>query len=207
MQEGPLELAPTQLLHSPTRARTRQPAKDTAMPSSERKKIRLPESEYRGQKSYFVTTCCEDRRKVFAEAGRAEWIIERSLNHAKVHQFAIHAYCVMPDHFHFLAEGRSDSSDLIRFVSQFKQQTAHEFGSVRGRLWQRYFYDHILRGRDGLDAVAWYIWMNPVRKGLCKEPEDYPFSGSMTVEWKRKKRPEGSWTPPWNDRQGEKRAG
>ena len=170
-----------------------------AMPSPERKKIRLPGSEYWGQKSYFVTICCESRRKVFAEAGWAERIIQRLLNNAKAHQFAIHAYCAMPDHFHFLAEGRSESSDLIRFVTQFKQQTAHEFGTTHERLWQRYFYDHILRGRNGLDAVAWYIWMNPVRKGLCKEPEDYPLSGSMTVEWKRKKRPADPWKPPWKE--------
>jgi REP element-mobilizing transposase RayT len=35
--------------------------------------------------------------------------------------FAVHAYCVMPDHFHALVEGLAPDSDLLLFVRNFKQ--------------------------------------------------------------------------------------
>jgi putative transposase len=95
--------------------------------------------------------------------------------------FTVLAYCVMPDHVHILARGQSEASYLIKFTESFKQETGEEFArESRGVLWQTNYYDHILRERDGVERVAWYIWLNPVRKRLCAAPADYPFSGSMT---------------------------
>jgi hypothetical protein len=45
--------------------------------------------------------------------------------------------------------------------------------------------------------VAAYIWMNPVRKGLCQRPEDYPFLGTFTLPWPPGKALQTAWTPPW----------
>jgi len=46
--------------------------------------------------------------------------------------------------------------------------------------------------------VACYIWSNPVRKGLCKRAEDWPSSGSFTVDWRRLLSVGvDPWTPPW----------
>jgi len=67
-------------------------------------------------------------------------------------------------------------------------------------LWQKKFYDHILRETDNFDAVAGYIWMNPVRAGLCDDARDYPYSGSFTVDWKKGMRPVESWVPDWKSR-------
>jgi hypothetical protein len=65
-------------------------------------------------------------------------------------------------------------------------------------VWQHRPYDHILRPDESREAVAYYIWMNPVRKGLCTRPEEWPFSGSLTVDWKRLLTPpENLWVPPW----------
>ncbi len=114
------------------------------------------------------------------------------------HGFRIHAYCVMPDHLHLLAEGSEDSSDLLAFIGRFKHQTAHNWAKRSGFiLWQKKFYDHILRRTTSCDAVAWYIWMNPVRKALCCQPDEYPYSGSFTVNWKRAARPTEAWLPFW----------
>ena len=66
------------------------------------------------------------------------------------------------------------------------------------RLWQKKYYDHILRTNERWESVACYIWLNPVRKGLCKRAEDWPYSGSFTVDW-RKLMALGvdPWVPPW----------
>jgi len=81
----------------------------------------------------------------------------------------------MPDHFHALVEGLASDSDLLLFVRSFKQSSTRAFSGGNGiPLWQKKFYDHILRAEDSPEAVAWYIWMNPVRKGFCSEPDEYP---------------------------------
>ena len=83
----------------------------------------------------------------------------------------------MPDHLHLLLVGEK-KGDLIKTIKTFKQISSNGFKKVHGkRLWQRGYYDHILRKEEKLDIVADYIWSNPVRKGLADTIADYPFSG------------------------------
>lgn len=85
----------------------------------------------------------------------------------------------MPDHAHLLLGGE-DGSDLIRMIKQFKQLTGYRFKKGTGKnLWQKSYYDHILRKEEDVTKVVRYILENPVRKGLVKHPEEYPFSGSL----------------------------
>ncbi len=163
-----------------------------------RKNIRLHPIHYRGRRWYFVTVCCDARRPVFAEDNRAVALIKLMKQTAGLHQFAVHAFCVMPDHFHALVEGMTEESDLLSFVRNLKQASSKEH--ARGGdapLWQKKFYDHILRSEDSPDAVSWYIWMNPVRKGHCSQPIQYPYSGSLTKEWQTVLRPREPWVPTW----------
>ncbi len=112
----------------------------------------------------------------------------------------MHAYCVMPDHLHLLVAGAAESSNLVKFVEAFKQDTGVEFErKSRQPLWQFKYYDHILRGKDSADRVARYIWMNPVRKGLSRAPGEFEFAGSFTelgLKMLNAGRVE-EWTPPW----------
>ncbi len=106
----------------------------------------------------------------------------------------------MPDHVHVLAGGASEDSNMLKFVATLKQKTAREFSARTHRqLWQFKYYDHILRGRDSADCVACYIWLNPVRKGLCAAPTDYPFLGSFTAIGAKilAGAAPAEWTPPW----------
>ena len=164
----------------------------------QRKKIRLPASRYSGKQTYFVTLCCEDRRPVFTTESLGHWLVLELLKSAAQERFAIHAYCLMPDHIHLLVEGLKDSCDLIRFISFFKQQSGFTYQKKFGRqLWQSRYYDHVLRRAEAADAVAWYIWLNPVRKGLCSAPQDYSLSGSLTLDWRSRCSSAHTWLPPW----------
>ena len=170
------------------------------MPESLHKNIRLPAERYLGQQLYFVTLCFHHRRRLGANPRIARWLIDEPRSHAAVCEFFVHAYCIMLDHVHFLAAGASETSDLLKFVILFKQKTASEFVRATHRsLWQFKYYDHILRGRDSADRVAWYIWLNPVRKGLCLTPAAHPFLGSFTLVGQRmlKATAVAEWTPPW----------
>ena len=103
----------------------------------------------------------------------------------------------MPDHVHLLVEAVTVNSNLAPFVKAFKQVTGFEFERRTGKqLWQRSYYDHVLRPKDDPDSVAWYIWSNPVRAGLCAEVKEYRFAGSFTGLWPPEARPDSIWAPP-----------
>jgi putative transposase len=162
------------------------------------KNIRLPATNYVGQHWYFVTICCAERRHIFADSARALRLIEHLGDEAASHQFAVRAYCVMPDHLHALVLGLGPTSDMLALVKMLKQKTAYEFQRAFPRpLWQKKFYDHILRPNDSPAGVAAYIWMNPVRKGFCASPLDYPFSGSFALDWRKIISLVELWIPPW----------
>ena len=163
-----------------------------------RKRIRLCSENYLGEKSYFLTVRTDRRRRRFVDTRASQWIIERLRRIAAQHAFTVNAYCVMPDHVHILARGTTEGSDLLEFVSEFKRRTGEawlrRFGT---RLWQGRYYDHILRPRENASAVCWYIWLNPVRRGICSDPREYPFSGSFTGLWPPKETRAVRWVPPW----------
>src|SRR5579862_8312762 len=135
------------------------------------KNIRLPAENYRGRKLYFLTLCFYQRRPYSSNQRLAKWLIFSLRKYAALCDFSIHAYCLMPDHLHALAEGMNEQSNFTKFVESFKQATAIVFATNSSRqLWQRKYYDRILRREDTVEGVAWYIWMNPLRKGLCETP-------------------------------------
>jgi putative transposase len=163
-----------------------------------RKNIRLHPTRYQGREWFFITICCEDRWRVFAEGARAQLLIDLLRSTAGKFHFAVHAYCVMPDHFHALVEGVAAESNLLSFVRNFKQMSSREYSRATGQqLWQKKFYDHVLRVGDSPDAVSWYIWMNPVRKGICATAFEYPLSGSFTKAWREIIQPTETWVPAW----------
>ena len=164
-----------------------------------RKNIRLPRSYYRGPQWYFLTACTQDRTPRLHDEKLVSVLLAMMTASAQRNLLNIIAYCFMPDHLHLLIGGTSDTSDGLAFMRSFKQQSGFAFQRSSGeRLWQRKYYDHILRPREHWESVAWYIWTNPVRKELCARAEDWPFSGSQTIDWKRLLRlPLPSWTPPW----------
>ncbi len=165
-----------------------------------RKNIRLASQHYLGRRLYFLTLCFSNRRRVGADSKTAFWLIEKLRAESAKCGFLVHAYCVMPDHIHILAQGNSVESDLMRFVEFFKMGTAFRFEARTGkRLWQFKYYDHIVRTDEAANRIAWYIWTNPVRKGICRAPRDYPFLGSMTAAGTAMLRKDAAekWTPPW----------
>ena len=163
-----------------------------------RKRIRTSPELYTGRGCYFLTVCTHGRAPVFANPPFARAICRHFLAAAAIDNFSLHAWCVMPDHVHLLAEGRAAECRVRDFMQRWKGGSALSFRKRYGRaLWQRAYYDHILRPKELPHSFAWYIWLNPVRKGLCRAPQDYPWSGSQTIDWKAKNPPQEEWIPPW----------
>jgi len=163
-----------------------------------RKTIRLAPTNYVGFGIYFVTVCCHQRTPYFTDSSFAHFVLNHLARLSAKHCFSLPAFCLMPDHLHFLAKGESPDSNLLAFVTAFKQRTtvAHK-NRAEGTLWQAKFYDHILRKPQDLEAVALYIWANPVRRGLCEDAAAYAFSGSQMPDWKKLCGRPSPWKLPW----------
>jgi hypothetical protein len=54
-----------------------------------------------------------------------------------------------------------------------------------------------LRSGSELDSVAWYIWLNPVRKEIVDAVGKYPFAGSFTNAQPFRHQPANIWEPNW----------
>ena len=146
-----------------------------------RKPIRLAAKNYLGLQSYFVTLCCSGGQSIFSDVQEARQLLALLRSESAQQYFRVHAYCIMPDHVHFLLEGTEPQSDFLHFMKTFKIKSSRKYGLRRmGVLWQRGFYEHILRPGDKSESVAWYIWLNPVRNGLVSVPQEFEFAGSFT---------------------------
>jgi putative transposase len=140
---------------------------------------RLDGVDYVGFQRYFVTCCVLDRRPVFTDADVVAAVLSHFLQQATEFACAMFAYCVMPDHVHLLIEGTEEDADLKSFVARAKQKSGFDFAARRKhRLWQKGFYDRLLRDDESTTDVTRYIIANPVRAGLVVEPSEYPFWGS-----------------------------
>ena len=135
-----------------------------------------------------MTISSARRRPYFTDPPLAQSVIRILLESATSRSFIIHAYCLMPDHIHILAESTCPTGDALAFTRLFKQRTGFHFRKTsRGVLWESSYYDHVLRKSDSLIEVARYIWWkisavipptipSQARKlsNGCKKPEDLP---------------------------------
>jgi len=118
-------------------------------------------------------------KNFLVEPGLVEDLAVKLIETAEDLRFALLCYCFMPNHLHFVCTG-GDDSNLIRFVQKYKSSTAYHHKKRYGeRLWHRGYYDRILRQPDDHYFAVEYVMDNPVRAGLVKNAEEYPFSKSF----------------------------
>jgi putative transposase len=135
--------------------------------------------DYVGLHQYFLTFCTHERHRLFEKAGAVSLVRTQIERAATALQFAVIAYCFMPDHVHLLVEGQTDESDCREFISRAKQYSGFHYQAEFGhRLWQRYGYEHVLRSDEAAVSVARYILENPVRARIVERIDGYEFSGS-----------------------------
>jgi len=120
---------------------------------------------------YFVTICCAQRgRNQLCTGPVAEHLFEAVQFRHDRFKWYVHLLVLMPDHLHLLVSFPTDEA-MKKVISNFKEMTAKAAGVV----WQQNFFDHRLRSGESFDEKAHYLRMNPVRKGLVIQPEDWPY--------------------------------
>ena len=100
-------------------------------------------------------------------------------------QIELYAACVMPDHLHLLcepqpklrdADGKPISWSLGEIMSGIKSVSAHRINKALGQkgiVWEKEYFDTMVRGDDDLEGRFWYIVKNPIEAGLVKEGGGY----------------------------------
>jgi len=135
---------------------------------------------YLGPYRYSLRFCTDDRRQLFTSASAVDFVKSHILRIAAEEQFAVITYCFMPDHLHLLIEGLAEDSDCKRFIARIKQSSGFYYKRQFGTsLWQRYGFERVVRDSEQTFVVARYILANPVRAGLARTIDEYPFLGSF----------------------------
>jgi len=145
----------------------------------------LKHFDYTGCHRYSLTFCTDQRRPVFKEQRAVDLVLSQISRAAHEHDFAVVAYCFMPDHLHLLVHGQSETADCRRFITLAKQYSGYYYSKeIGGKLWQRYGYERTLRNDEHTLTVSRYIIENPLRAKLAASVEEYPFVGSLVCELK-----------------------
>jgi putative transposase len=145
-----------------------------------RNSLRLPNFDYSSRRIYFVTLVTQDRRKVFWDSRLAESVCQCLASLSQTLGFQLFCYCLMPDHLHALIGVGECKRTLGQICGAFKSVSTRQYWQWhQGRLWQRQFFDHIIRQEFEHFETVEYIRMNPVRKGLVLSWEDWPYTGGL----------------------------
>jgi REP element-mobilizing transposase RayT len=156
----------------------------TKMNGEHRRRIRLDSEIYRTPNlPCFITIATKGKQAIFCRRNLAENFVALLRTTCKENSIPLYAYCVMPDHVHFLLSASETKGiiELVREIKRLSTRLAWQHG-YKGATWQRGFHDHFLRRDEDCMLVAKYILHNPVRDGIVERWEDYPLSGSLVYE-------------------------
>jgi len=149
-----------------------------------RKQIHLTGFDYRGSSNiYYVTICAFNGKKLFQHEGVAKTIVdELDFRQGTSKEIKLYCYCLMPDHLHLLLSlSEQYQRSLQNWVAAFKRYNARIVNLLYeiSPLWQKNFYEHVVRKDESLFQITEYILNNPVRKGLVLNRQDYPYCGMV----------------------------
>ena len=151
-----------------------------------RKQNRLKEYNYSADGWYFITICTKGRMPILSRIVGSDIlgapqvqllacgkIVEKNLQQLQTFYVNIKAeqYVIMPNHVHMIlsvsnngAPGMSpptkQCATIPLFVATLKRFCNKEFGE---QIWQRSFYDHIIRDQNDGAEISRYIYENPIK--------------------------------------------
>jgi len=137
-----------------------------------RRSIRLIGYDYSQAGLYFITICCHGRECWFGEIKNGVMILNDAGNIANecwsdipTHfpNVVLHEFIIMPNHIHGVIELKEPSKTIGSIVRGFKigvtkwmRQNTNVFN-----VWQRNYWEHIIRNENEYNRIAQYILSNP----------------------------------------------
>jgi putative transposase len=154
--------------------------------------------------TFFFTVVTYRRAKIFAGVENIELLRQAFREVMKRHPFTMDAFVLLPDHLHCiwtLPPGDTDFSSRWRLIKgavsrrcgdEFKRPpTPSRLKKKEQTLWQRRFWEHVIRSDEDYRRHVEYIHYNPVKHGMVKAPRDWAYSsfhryvrqGVYDIEW------------------------
>lgn len=107
-------------------------------------------------------------------------IISQAFHFFDGKRYELHAYCIMHNHIHLLIRAMKKNfsdyyrvADIIQSLKRFTARRINKHLGKQGNLWDRFYFDRVIRNSNNYLNVINYIKMNPVVAGVVKKPEDF----------------------------------
>jgi putative transposase len=142
-------------------------------------------------RSYFFTHVTYQRHPwLCTDLGRKA-LREAIVTVRQKHPFVIDAFVLLPDHFHCILTLPEHDADYAKRWRLIKLMVTKACGKElafplekspsgerrgEGKLWQRRYWEHCIRGEKDFMNHCEYIHFNPVKHGLVESPADWEFS-------------------------------
>ena len=139
-----------------------------------------------GGATYFFTVNLADRRRRML-VEHVDQLREAVRTVRAAHPFEIVAWVTLPEHVHAvwtLPPGDSDYSvrwnqikgGFSRRIPRGERITAARASKRERGIWQRRFWEHLIRDEEDLARHVDYVHFNPVKHGLVSRAADWPYS-------------------------------
>lgn len=156
---------------------------------------------------HFITFSCQHRDSLLAEPRARDIFLGIFERTRRWYGFFVCGFVVMPEHVHLLMS-EPERSRLAVALQMLKQNTAHRLRPIEGSpFWEPRYYDFNVWSEAKRIEKLRYIHRNPVRRGLVKRPEDWPWSSfrhyatgadcvvEIESQWTERKREWNGTTP------------
>ena len=129
---------------------------------------------------FFVTFCTEARHAILASHNIHEAFLE-FCRRALERGVFVGRYVLMPDHIHLFVKVPPPSGQLSDWIRSLKNSLSKVLRgeSIPAPHWQKGFFDHVIRSHESYDAKSVYVRENPVRAGLVRKAEEWPYAGEL----------------------------
>ena len=127
-------------------------------------------------RTYLVTAVTAQRRSLFQVTATADLLLRTILDYRSQGRFLLHAFVIMPDHFHALITPAPDVS-LEKAMQFIKGGFSFRFKSKLD-VWMRSFNESQIGTKEKFTNCVLYIEENPVRRGIASTPQAHPFSSA-----------------------------
>lgn len=123
------------------------------------------------------------KAKIFFDEGNYQYLLRLVKDYYLKHGATIIAYCLMPNHYHFLLRQETDAP-LSKFMQVLFNSYVQALNIQQGRtgtLFEGRFKHKCVDKWEYLMVLCRYIYRNPVQAGLVTKPEDWAYSNYR--EW------------------------
>ena len=139
--------------------------------SPRRRLYHTPPFKARNDSRFFLTVCCAKRNLSQLDKPAVFRVMSAAIEHYMASEkWWMEIFLAMPDHWHALV-GFREVSQMEGTVRDWKRFVAKQADVI----WQDGFFDHRLRTNESAQEKWQYICLNPVRKGLVAEPEEWKY--------------------------------